>query len=104
MTGRVLVTARCARRGHVLAELLATPGGLRVRVPRCAPPAIWRPASAAPRRAAPAATRVRPVTEPPGRATYLAMCMCGAHPVSAQDLIRAGDSGTRVIMLEPVPV
>jgi hypothetical protein len=100
----VLVTAHCRRRGHVLAELLAVPGGLRVRVPRCGPAAIWRPAAVPPRRAGAGITRTRLVEEPPGRTSYLAMCSCGMHPVSGDDLLRADAAGTKIITLDPVPV
>jgi hypothetical protein len=33
VTGRVVVTMRCRKRWHTLAELLATPDGLRVHIP-----------------------------------------------------------------------
>jgi hypothetical protein len=36
VTGRVLVTARCRTRGHMLAGLLATPDGLHVHIPHTA--------------------------------------------------------------------
>ena len=92
MTGRVLATARCPAKGHVLAELLAAGDGLRVRIPRHA---VGHPVAGKARN-----RRGGPVEEPLDRSmSYIAVCGCGhGHPVSAADLALAAESGESTVI------
>lgn len=97
MTGRVLVTAKCSGRHHVLAELLAEDRQLVVRVPR----------HAAGRAGGGRVHNKRggEVTEPLGDSSmsYLAVCGCGVtHVVSARVLERARVAGESIVVIDPM--
>ena len=100
MTGRVLVTARCRTRGHTLAELLATPDGLHVRIPHTAV-GHAKGGRVVNRRGG---RLVAPLHDPDPELVmvWMAMCAEGVHSINAGDLARAHDTGTKVITLNPV--
>jgi hypothetical protein len=101
MTFRVLVTAKCESRHHVLGELLAVPDGLVVRVRQ---PASGRAVGGRIRD-----KRGRALFEPlydsegdPSK-SYPAMCGCGVtHLVSASELERARARGASVVIVAPM--
>ena len=108
MSGRVIVTARCRGRGHVLAELAASDGGLRVRVRHHAALARRGPLR---RQAGQASDSLDPSL------SWQAGCSCGMSTVRGTDLAAAAGllhwdgpgsppdmpaPGTKVIFLDPV--
>jgi hypothetical protein len=94
VTGRILVTARCRRKGHVLAELAAG-DPLRVLVPHHAV-GTAKGGRIVNRRGG-------PVEEPLDRSmSWMAMCSCGVHPVSGRELANAADDSVAVIVLDLV--
>lgn len=96
-TERVIVTARCHRRGHVLAELIADGAGVRVRVPRHAVATVRKGRAVNGRSVA--------LSEPLDRSmSYTALCPCGAAPVSAAHLADAMDARREVIVVALAPV
>jgi hypothetical protein len=101
VTGRAEVTVYCRGEGrHTLAELLATPDGLHVRIPRHAV-GHTKGNRVVNRRGGPV---VAPLLDEDGEPSmiYLAMCSHGVHAVYARDLARGRDTRTTVITLAPV--
>jgi hypothetical protein len=101
MTFRVVVTAKCESRHHVLGELLAVPDGLVIRVRH---PAAGRTVGGRVHN-----KRGRALFEPlydsqgDPSMSYPAMCACGVtHLVSASDLERARARGAPVVIVAPV--
>ncbi len=95
MTGRVLVTARCRRRGHVLGQLLAVTGTREVVIPHYAVGTA--------KGSQIVNQRGPEVAEPLDRSmTYNAMCSCGVHAVHAAVLDDAAATGVTVITLDPI--
>jgi hypothetical protein len=96
VTDRVVVTDRCPAKGHVLAELLATADGIRVRVPHVA---VGRAAAGGVRN-----RRGGEINEPLDRSmSYIAVCGCGhGHPVSGDDLMRAAEAGESVVIARAI--
>ena len=94
MTGRVLASARC-RKGHVVAELVATRDGLRVRVPVSAVGHMTAGRVHYYRGDEVAAPLLDDDGEP--SVNYLGICGCGrAHMVSGRELAAAGAAGSFV--------
>lgn len=97
MTGRLLLTAQCLRRGHWLARVYASPDGMRIVL-----------ALAAGVRA-PTATGIgrgrgtRGFSEPfEAHMSYTATCDCGSgHLVNCAALARAIESGQRKVKIAP---
>lgn len=101
MTFRVLVTAKCESRHHVLGELLAVPDGPVVRIRHLA---TGRAVGGRVRK-----QRGRALFEPlydsagDPSMTYAATCGCGvAHLVSAAELDRAHTRGESVLIVAPM--
>ncbi len=96
MTGRVLVTARCLRRGHPLGRVRASQDGLRIEVDQLA-----AGVSAA---TATGVGRGRGTAEFSGnfdpRMSYVATCDCGGgYLISCPALARAMESGQRRVKI-----
>jgi hypothetical protein len=97
VTGRVLVTAKCSDRHHVLAKLLAADGQLAIWVRN---PAVGRAKG----------TRIHnkrgdELQEPLGNGSmsYPAVCGCGVtHLVSAGTLERARVAGESIVVIDPM--
>jgi hypothetical protein len=126
VTGRVLVTVRCRRKGHVLAELSAGVYGQRVlrmhhhsvlsierdgqvrqvRLPpglAGGPPLTWEETLSGPRDTSNGPYEPWPVTDPDGIAIYPVACACGRpHLVSVADLAAAAASGEPVVIAAPM--
>jgi hypothetical protein len=100
VTGRVLVTVRCRKRGHLLAELLAAPDGMHIRIAQVAA-GHAKGSRVVNRRGGPLTV---PLLDEDGAATmsYLAMCADGVCAVHARDLARAADTRATIITLAPV--
>jgi hypothetical protein len=97
VTARVLVTAKCRSRHHVLAELLAVGGSLTVRVPS---PAAGR-AEDGRIHNKPGSQLVEPLGD--GSMSYPAVCGCGVtHVVSAGTLERARVAGEPIVVIDPM--
>ena len=96
MTSRVLVTARCPAKGHVLAELLATPSGVQVRVRHLA---VGQAVAGKVHN-----RRGGHTEEPLDRSmSYIAVCGCGhGHPVSGAALAHAADAGETVVIARAI--
>jgi hypothetical protein len=100
MNGRLLVTARCrgrGGRGHTLAELVATPDGVRLLIPH---PAVGhaKGSRVINRRGAPASHAL----DSSMSMTYLAMCAHGVHAVHERDLTNAAAEGIVTLILDPL--
>jgi hypothetical protein len=101
VTFRVLVTAKCESRQHVLGELLAVPEGLVVRVRHLA---AGRPAGGRIRKKR-GNSLFEPLYDSDGNPSksYPAMCGCGVtHLLSASDLDRARARGASVVIVSPM--
>jgi hypothetical protein len=100
VTGRVVVTVRCRKRGHLLAQLLAAPDGMHVHIPRSAA-GHAKGSRVVNRRGGPLTA---PLLDEDGEASmsYLAMCADGVHAIHARRLADAAAARTRIITLDPV--
>lgn len=100
MSDRPIVTVRCRKRGHLLAELLATPDGLHIHVPHLAV-GHAKGSRIVNRRGG---AMVVPLRDDDGEPSTVcpAMCADGVHSVYARDLARAADTHVRTITLDPV--
>jgi hypothetical protein len=101
MTFRVLVTAKCESRHHVLGELLAVRDGLVVRVRH---PAAGRAVGGRIHNKRGKAL-FEPLYDTDGdpSMSYPAMCGCGVtHLVSASDLDRARARGATEVIVAPM--
>jgi hypothetical protein len=100
VTGRVLVTVRCRKHGHRLAQLLAAPDGMHIHIPHIAVghakgnQVVNRPAG----------PLVVPLLDEDGEPSmsYPSMCADGVHIIHSRNLAAAAAARTTIITLAPV--
>lgn len=98
MTGRVLVTVKCPSKHHVLARLVAMPGGeIRLRIDSLAVGECGKGGRVRNARGDGADV---PFTE---SMSYVAVCGCGhGHPVDGRALVRAYQAGESVVIARAI--
>jgi hypothetical protein len=96
VTGRVLVTARCERRGCALAKVLATTTGPRIIIPKLAAGVRGKGSKVHTGRGSHFEEPFEPWM------SYIATCNCkAAHLVDCSRLQRAIESGESRVIVEP---